>query len=199
MKSYRSIRREQTKERIISEAINCINESGIENLNFKRIAQNLNYSSTALYKYFKNKQELIDEVKIEGEKRAIEYVFKTKQRDLEADELLFEVTNRLLKWAKNNANLFMVTYANKKESKSLDKKYSGNSPMFNKFSEIIKERYEEGDLKLPDDFSFSSFLTMLIYLIYGISIARVVFDTDVPTKFDKNISSMLKSLYKMFV
>ena len=199
MESYRSIRREQTKERIISEAIKSINESGIEKLNFKRIAENLNYSSTALYKYFKNKQELIDEVKIEGEKRAIAYVFKAKQKDLEADELLLEVTDRLLKWAKKNSNLFMVTYANKKESKPQDKKLSENSPMFNKFSKIIKERYEDGDLKLPDDFSFNSFLTMLIYLIYGISIARVVFDTDVPASFDKNISLMLKSLYKMFI
>ena len=47
------------KEQIITSALETISEEGIKNLTMKRIANRIGISDAALYRHFKNKQELM--------------------------------------------------------------------------------------------------------------------------------------------
>jgi len=51
--------RKSRKEQIINSALEIISEEGVKNLTMKRIANRIGISDAALYRHFKNKQELM--------------------------------------------------------------------------------------------------------------------------------------------
>ncbi len=56
-------RRLKIRERILSTAEHVFAEEGAEGLSIRRLAEKIDYSPSAIYKYFKSKDELVDELK----------------------------------------------------------------------------------------------------------------------------------------
>ena len=56
-------RRNKIRARILSAAERVFAREGAEGLSIRRLAENIDYSPAAIYKYFKSKDELVDELK----------------------------------------------------------------------------------------------------------------------------------------
>ena len=56
-------RRNKIRARILSAAETVFAREGAEGLSIRRLAENIDYSPAAIYKYFKSKDELVDELK----------------------------------------------------------------------------------------------------------------------------------------
>ena len=56
-------RRHKIRARILSAAENVFAREGAEGLSIRRLAENIDYSPAAIYKYFSSKDELVDELK----------------------------------------------------------------------------------------------------------------------------------------
>ena len=56
-------RRNKIRARILSAAEQVFAREGIDGLSIRRLAENIDYSPAAIYKYFKSKDELVDELK----------------------------------------------------------------------------------------------------------------------------------------
>ena len=56
-------RRNKIRARILSAAERVFAREGVDGLSIRRLAENIDYSPAAIYKYFKSKDELIDELK----------------------------------------------------------------------------------------------------------------------------------------
>ena len=56
-------RRHKIRARILSAAEQVFAREGVDGLSIRRLAENIDYSPAAIYKYFKSKDELVDELK----------------------------------------------------------------------------------------------------------------------------------------
>lgn len=56
-------RRNKIRARILTAAENVFAREGAEGLSIRRLAENIDYSPAAIYKYFSSKDELVDELK----------------------------------------------------------------------------------------------------------------------------------------
>ena len=56
-------RRHKIRARILSAAEHVFAREGAEGLSIRKLAENIDYSPAAIYKYFKSKDELVDELK----------------------------------------------------------------------------------------------------------------------------------------
>ena len=56
-------RRNKIRARILSAAERVFAREGVDGLSIRRLAENIDYSPAAIYKYFKSKDDLIDELK----------------------------------------------------------------------------------------------------------------------------------------
>ena len=56
-------RRNKIRERILTAAERVFAREGVDGLSIRRLAENIDYSPAAIYKYFNSKDELVDELK----------------------------------------------------------------------------------------------------------------------------------------
>src|SRR6056297_1119423 len=56
-------RRNKIRARILTAAETVFAREGVEGLSIRRLAENIDYSPAAIYKYFNSKDELVDELK----------------------------------------------------------------------------------------------------------------------------------------
>ena len=67
---------ELIKERVSEEALLLFRKGGIENVSLRKIGNNIGASHTMLYRYFKNKDELCNAVKIASLKNLKRFLLK---------------------------------------------------------------------------------------------------------------------------
>ncbi|MEM6534341.1 MAG: TetR/AcrR family transcriptional regulator [Pseudomonadota bacterium] len=70
-------RRLQVREAIVSAAEEVFSQEGEEGLSIRRLADSINYSPAAIYKYFGSKEELLDELKESFFGRLVEHIHAT--------------------------------------------------------------------------------------------------------------------------
>lgn len=58
---------DEVRKKIIKEAAKIISEDGVEQLSIRKITNALDYSPGIIYHYFKDKEEIVEEVRIYGE------------------------------------------------------------------------------------------------------------------------------------
>ncbi|MEE9380511.1 MAG: TetR/AcrR family transcriptional regulator [Hyphomonadaceae bacterium] len=83
-------RRESVREMIVEAAEKLMAEEGEAGLSLRRVASEINYSPAAIYKYFKSKSELVDELKEGFFARILE-----KIECLQADDLPYREKARI--------------------------------------------------------------------------------------------------------
>ncbi|MEL6414490.1 MAG: TetR/AcrR family transcriptional regulator [Pseudomonadota bacterium] len=79
-------RRNKIRARILSAAERVFAREGVDGLSIRRLAENIDYSPAAIYKYFKSKDELIDELKESFFELILESVHKIADTSTPFDE-----------------------------------------------------------------------------------------------------------------
>lgn len=112
-----------TKENILKTALNIVNEEGINSLNARRLAKELNCSVQPLYYQFSNMDELKTELIKSAYKCYEEYIYETKNMEIS----YLSSGMAYIRFAKEKSNLFhllfMTPYDNKIKDPTLDYVY----------------------------------------------------------------------------
>ena len=74
-------RRLQVRKAIVSAAEQVFSEEGEEGLSIRRLAESINYSPAAIYKYFGSKEELLDELKESFFARLVDRIHDTGESE----------------------------------------------------------------------------------------------------------------------
>ncbi len=106
--SPRERRHARTRQEILDAALTILNEVGPGKLSLREIARRVDYSPAGLYEYFSNKEEIIDAVCAEGDRRLQSYL-RAVPTDLPADNYLVELGLAYIKFARENPDHFILT------------------------------------------------------------------------------------------
>lgn len=96
---------EKTKENILLIALKLFARRGVQNISFKEIADELSITQAALYKYFKNKDDLLKEAIILAAEQGRAFFLPAEGNDsvLRADNALAYYVRRNIEWAQKSA------------------------------------------------------------------------------------------------
>jgi AcrR family transcriptional regulator len=107
--SPRQRRQARTRDEILAAALAIINEKGPDNLTLRALARRVDYSPAGLYEYFDGKDEIIEAVCAEGDRRLQEYL-RAVPDDLPADQRLVELGLAYVRFAQANREHFMLMF-----------------------------------------------------------------------------------------
>lgn len=87
---------EEMRELILSAASNIISDQGLDKLSIRKIAKEIEYSPSIIYHYFKDKEEILDNVMQRGYKKIVSAVSSIELRKSSPEERLVEITKNYI-------------------------------------------------------------------------------------------------------
>lgn len=162
---------EKNRQAILDAARSIIMEQGIDALSMRALADLVDYSPSALYKYFKDKDEILDELSNEAWMLSAEY----NQRHMPASEepvaMLMQSGMNIYEFAKQYPAQYQLMMSSTRTSpKSLEEFME--HPNFKGLRMLLAQSAGSGLLHLPESFTPDLLAFTLWFLIHGASVLR---------------------------
>ena len=186
-------RHEKTKEKILDTAIKIIIKEGTEKLTLRYLANKIDYSHAALYKFFKNKDELLEEIRSEVFIKLAGYTLKDVTPEMKINEYLMSTGTNIIEFALKYPELYMIIFDPKIKASGIEEGLS--NPLFGVILERIEESYRTGDLKLPENSTTIAFAFQNMIMLHGIIMIKLTFLRDPSSGFLDLGRNILKSFY----
>jgi AcrR family transcriptional regulator len=112
MQTPRERRQEKTRQGILDAALALIGEEGPDKFTLRALARRVDYSPAGLYEYFDGKDDIVDAVCAEGDRRLRRYLRRVPA-DLSPDLYLVELGLAYIRFALRNEQHFELMFAQK--------------------------------------------------------------------------------------
>ncbi len=98
-----SYHRAELKSELLDAAVKLLEADGIEGFSLRKVASLVGVSHAAPYRHFKNRDELIGEILMEGHRRLTTYLTSARKGTGSAVDALFRMERAYLEFARENA------------------------------------------------------------------------------------------------
>ncbi len=166
---------EEMKERILLAASDIVALEGVEKLSIRKIAKKIEYSPSIIYHYFKDKEEILNNVMQRGYKKIVSAVSSVKIESNSPEERLIQMTKNYIKAALNMPDEFIAVQLNQSKSalkhtsslfKGASKEKTALSVLYQCLQEIYKDRnIDENIIELTAQMIVVSTLGLVFKLI----------------------------------
>ena len=153
-------------ESIIKLSLKLIQENGVQKLSMRLLADQAGISSTTIYYYFRNKDELLEQIHLRGIRNMDDYInTRIKNRSSPKNQLRQLVTG-FIDWCTKNPFLAKLMFEDMTSNPSFNpqtthKYYS----TFYRAIHIIRSGNESGDFKVKEE---AIFVTVCFAWLYGL-------------------------------
>ena len=138
-----------TKEKILKTAKELFAVEGYATVSVRRIATKAGLSPAALYRHFKNKNELLTVIRFEGFE-ILYGGFKALQASLPKDELLHEACLQYINFAQEHPDFYSLMFIIDVPEDAPNGADYPPMKAFGAFQEVVKETNEAGYLDCED-------------------------------------------------
>ena len=181
---------EKNRQAILDAARSIIMEHGVDGLSMRVLADLVDYSPAALYKYFKDKDEILDELTNEAWQLSAEY----NQRHMPASEepvaMLMQSGMNIYEFAKQYPAQYQLMMSSTRTSpKSLEEFMEHEN--FKGLRMLLAQSANSGQLHLPEGFSPDLLAFTLWFLVHGASMLR----GSLMREFGEDFDGLMDELY----
>jgi len=181
--SPKSRRFEKSRQGIISAAREIIRTEGVDALSMRLLAEKVDYSPSALYKYFNNKEEIIEALRQEGWTQ-MEAIFRSRIKpDDSSPQRLIEAGLAYLELADRHPELYQLMF-NSDVNPIPNMKSVEDDPNFSVIPGIIRKGVENGEFKLRAGMTMLEFGYLAWFAMHGICMLKVTMCRDCLDEFD---------------
>lgn len=147
---------EEMKEHILLAAIDIAASEGFDKLSIRKIAKKIEYSPSIIYHYFKDKEEILNNIMQRGYKKIELSVSSVKMENNSPEERLIQMTKNYIKAALNMPDEFMAAQLNQSKSalkytSSLFKGASKEKAALSVLYECLQEIYKDKDIDIDEN------------------------------------------------
>ena len=181
---------EKNRQAILDAARSIIMEHGVDGLSMRTLADLVDYSPSALYKYFKDKDEILDELTTEAWRLSAEY----NQRHMPASEepitMLMQSGMNIYEFSKQYPAQYQLMMSSTRTSpKSLEEFME--HPNFKGLRMLLAQSTDSGQLRLPEGFTPDLLAFALWFLVHGASVLR----GSLMREFGEDFDGLMDELY----
>ncbi len=144
----REKRRDRSLESIMAAARSVILEKGQEDFSLREVARRADYSPAALYKYFRDRDALLEAVAMEGVRLLGEYMMAVPL-DLPPLDRIEQLGLAYLAFARENPEQFTLTFNRLVFPETSWKRYVEEAWPFTVLAEAVENAVAKKELRLP--------------------------------------------------
>ncbi len=163
---------EKTRQGIISAAREIIRTEGVDALSMRSLAEKVDYSPSALYKYFNNKEEIIEALRQVGWGQ-MEILFKKRINSQQTiPQTLIESALAYLDLGDHYPELYQLMFNSSVNAPS-DLKTIENDPNFYIITQMIQKGVDSGEFSIPGDMTVLEYRYLAWFILHGICMLRI--------------------------
>ncbi|WP_319582753.1 TetR/AcrR family transcriptional regulator [uncultured Pseudodesulfovibrio sp.] len=139
-KNRREREREKMRRRILDAARQLFVKEGFDNVSLRRIASRIEYSPAALYRYFRNKKEILSALREEGFASFVERQERSRERFPDPLERLRAGAREYIRFALAEPDHYHLMFSTSCGQVDLDGEWAASSlRSFNMFRDLVIE------------------------------------------------------------
>lgn len=192
----KSRRYEKTRQGIINAAHEIVRTEGIDALSIRTLAEKVDYSPSALYKYFNSKEEIIEALRVEGWNQ-MQSLFESRlDSDLASPQKLVKASLAYLELGDRYPELYQLMF-NSSVGAPDNIKAIEDDPRFKVLTDMINEGIKNGELVLPDNMTLLEYRYLAWFIMHGICMLKVSMYRNCLKQFDPLAREIVKKFIMM--
>jgi AcrR family transcriptional regulator len=197
-KSPSERRHSRTRQAILAAARAIINERGVDGLSMRTLAEEVDYSPSALYNYFDNKEEIVEAIRAEGWALFDAMDADVLQEDLPPTELLYQSGLSYLKFAETYPDHYLLMMSPSDNiPESLDEFMQWSN--FKDLASSVDGMVAAGHLKVPSGYTSLHLAFLIWFVVHGIAMLKLTLMRDCQSEFDEISAQVMRAAVDMFM
>jgi AcrR family transcriptional regulator len=189
-------RYEKTRQGILDAAREILVEQGAHAISMRTLAEKVDYSPAALYKYFSNKEEILEELRQEGW-RLMSADDAPPPQGMPLAEAFVESGRRYIAFAtKYPAYYLLMMDPSDKGPKSMQE--FRDDPKFAGLLGFIEATVASGEFVLPNGYTPFHLALLSWFIVHAVSLLKVTYMQNCPEEFDAasmEVVGMFKDIF----
>lgn len=173
MVSTRQRRTDRVRQEILAEAHKIIAEAGADGLSVRALADRVDYSPGALYKYFQNKDDLLDAVRAGGFQQLRDRILAIPM-DRNAAARLGEAGEAYLAFAAEHPEQYFLMFANRAGLPDAASSVAGRSA-YDALRSIVDSGIQSQELRNEPGFGLDEITYGCWAVVHGLAMIRLLF------------------------
>jgi len=170
--SPKNRRFEKTRQGIIDAARDIVRTEGLDALSMRSLAEKVDYSPSALYKYFDNKEELIEALRVEGWNQ-MNFIFRSRiNPDQTLTQAMVESALAYLDLGDQHPELYQLMFNSSVNAPS-DLKTIEKDPNFSVITDLIQKGVDSGEFSVPGDLTVLEYRYLAWFILHGICMLKI--------------------------
>lgn len=164
--------KENLRNLILESSAKLLLEKGYEKFSLRQVAESIGYSATTIYLYFKDKDELLFSVILEGFKIFYEMLVEASQKKQKLEDKLKNVGIAYIKFAINNPSYYQVMFMQRSDLILKEGVDIENTPMVKSLKlleELVEKCIKEGVLKTHNEKDSNYFVRIIWSVVHGVA------------------------------
>jgi AcrR family transcriptional regulator len=179
---------EEMRELILSAASEIVASEGFDKFSIRKIAKKIEYSPSIIYHYFKDKEEILNNLVQRGYKKILTAVSSVNMGNNSPEEKLIQMTKNYIRAALDMPDEFMAAQLNQsktvlKHTSSLFKGASKEKPALSALYQCLQEIYKDKDI---DENTIELTAQMIVVSALGL-IFKLIIEKDIDDEQRENL------------
>jgi len=188
----------RTRQAIIDAARAILLKDGIESLSMRSLAEKVDYSPAALYKYFDNKEKILDALREEGWQRSAEMQAKARNPQAHVIEQLYTSGVVYQEFARQYPELYQLMFNLSESGPKQSLSEITDAVNFNRLVNLIQQGVDNGELHFAKSMSVESLRWLAWFMSHGIAMLRMTLMRNCQEEFDQVSEQVLRDFIQSF-
>jgi AcrR family transcriptional regulator len=197
MSSPRERRHDLTRQKILDTARQIILNQGLDGFSMRVLAEQIDYSPSAIYKYFDNKEEILQAIREESWARSAAAQAEKLTANLPPPERLYAAGKAYLEFAETNPEHYLLMFNAPDESIG-DASDIGQDARFGGIAGLVQEGVDTGYFKLPPGYTPLMMAFHLWISVHGIAMLKLTLMRHAHAEFDALCDQIMKAFIGSF-
>ena len=188
---------EKTRQGILKAARSLLLEGGVEAISMRTLADKVDYSPAALYKYFASKEEIIEALRQEAWELMANFE-PNIPADLSIADMFILSGRNYLKFATQYPEYYLLIMSTTETGpESMDE--FKQSPSFVDLLQFTEVAVGSGEFVLPDGYSPTHFALLSWFVVHGISLLKLTMMSKCQDEFEEISIEVMNMIKEVFV
>jgi AcrR family transcriptional regulator len=164
--------KEDLRNLILDSSAKILLEKGYEKFSLRQVAENIGYSATTIYLYFKDKDELLFSVILEGFKKFYEMLTSASEKETSIEDKLKSVGLAYISFAVKNPLYYQVMFMQRGDLILKEDMNCDNTPIVKSLQlleDLVTEAIKTGLLKNNNENDYKHYVRVIWSVTHGVA------------------------------